>query len=409
MRNFLLTCLFIVTSISYTIAQAGPGSIAFTFFNADGNDAFSFITLQEIPAGQMINFTENEWTGTAFNTGEGSLTWTNSSGASIPAGTVIDLTQISTQTPVVNIGSAVPSGAFLLSASGDQIYAYIGAASSPTFLTAILTNNGGFTGSNGTLTGTGLVLGETAVDVAASIGDGPDVAQFSGVVDCTGQTLTECASNYNTNTSWTGSTGGSQNSVTSTYDGSDATVPSTYGVLPVIIEFFVVRAEINSAILSWQTSQELNNSHFEIQHSTDNRTFATIGKEAGAGNSDLRVDYDFTHERPANGINYYRLQQFDFDGQSDYSQVVSVRFGKETGIAIYPNPVQTEVTIALDKEFVTNATAEIISQNGSTVLTETFTAKSFTQNINVNNLPAGIYVLRIVNGNEVYTERFVKK
>lgn len=181
------------------------------------------------------------------------------------------------------------------------------------------------------------------------------------------------------------------------------------GVLPVELSFFDVKIKHNDVSISWATSIELNNSHFEIQHSTDNRTFTTIGKEEGAGDSDANIDYSFTHDNPTNGINYYRLQQFDFDGQSEYSQVVSVRFGKGTTISVYPNPVQSEVTVALGEEFATNSTAQIISQNGSIVLTETFTAKSFTQTLNVNSLPAGVYVLRVVNGNEVYTERFVKK
>jgi len=185
--------------------------------------------------------------------------------------------------------------------------------------------------------------------------------------------------------------------------------PGAENILPVDLLSFDARAKGNQVEILWTTSMELNNSHFEIQHSTDNRTFAIIGKEEGAGNSDVNIDYSFTHDTAANGVNFYRLQQFDFDGQSEYSQVVSVYFGKGTGISIYPNPVQGEVTIALGEEFTTNATAEIISQNGNTVLTETFSAKSFTQNMNVSNLPAGVYVLRIVNGNEVYTERFVKK
>ena len=180
-------------------------------------------------------------------------------------------------------------------------------------------------------------------------------------------------------------------------------------VMPVNLTSFEVSDKNNKAEISWQTAQELNNSHFEIQHSTDNRTFTTIGKEEGAGNSDTRVDYEFSHTNPANGINYYRLQQFDFDGQYEYSQVVSVNFGKEAAVSVYPNPVQTELTIALNDEFTTGATAEVISQNGRTVLKETFTARSFTQTMNVNNLPAGVYVLRVVNGNEVNMVRFVKK
>lgn len=185
--------------------------------------------------------------------------------------------------------------------------------------------------------------------------------------------------------------------------------PGAANVLPVELLNFDAKIQNEQVEIFWATSMELHNSHFEIQHSIDNRTYTTIDKQEGAGNSDTRVDYNFIHDYPTNGVNYYRLQQFDFDGQSEYSPVVSVQFGKDAGISLAPNPVQNEIIVALGEEFTTNATAEIISQNGSSVFTQTFTEKSFSQTIKVNNLPAGVYVLRIVNGNEVYTERFVKK
>src|SRR5262249_62391115 len=74
----------------------GPGSIAFVGFNADGNDGFAFIVIDPIPAGTVIRFNDNEWNGLAigaggaFNTGEGSLTWTNG-GSDLPAGTNVEL------------------------------------------------------------------------------------------------------------------------------------------------------------------------------------------------------------------------------------------------------------------------------------------------------------------------------
>src|SRR5262249_62221754 len=73
----------------------GPGSIAFVGFNADGNDGFAFIAIDTIPAGTVIQFNDNEWNGQpigaggAFNTGEGSLTWTNG-GADLAPGTGVE-------------------------------------------------------------------------------------------------------------------------------------------------------------------------------------------------------------------------------------------------------------------------------------------------------------------------------
>ena len=53
-----------------------PGSIAFIGFNADGNDSLAFVALATLPAGTTIFFSDREWTGSAFNTGEGGWSWT---------------------------------------------------------------------------------------------------------------------------------------------------------------------------------------------------------------------------------------------------------------------------------------------------------------------------------------------
>src|SRR5262245_13672627 len=115
-----------------------PGSIAFTGFNADGNDSLAFVALAIIPAGTTIFFSDREWTGSAFNSGEGGWSWT-SPGSDIAPGTIITISDISDSDGVAisaNIGTA--SGGSGLGADNEIVYAYIGTdADTPTaFLTA---------------------------------------------------------------------------------------------------------------------------------------------------------------------------------------------------------------------------------------------------------------------------------
>jgi len=53
----LLFCL------SFGWGQSSAGDIAFTAYNADGNDDFAFVTLVAISSGAIIYFTDNEWDG----------------------------------------------------------------------------------------------------------------------------------------------------------------------------------------------------------------------------------------------------------------------------------------------------------------------------------------------------------
>ncbi|MDP5169490.1 MAG: choice-of-anchor I family protein, partial [Bacteroidia bacterium] len=154
------------------------GDIAFVGFNADGNDGFAFVTFVDIPANTNIWFTDEEWDGVANAfaslTGEGDVVWSNS--AVTLAGTVIDVDGLSS-TPVASLGTVAPgtNGGAGLSSTAEGIYAYLGAQRAPTtFLTAI--NNDVWGGSAGSLTGTGLVAGATAIE----FGNATDVAAYVG-------------------------------------------------------------------------------------------------------------------------------------------------------------------------------------------------------------------------------------
>lgn len=154
----------------------GLGSIAFTGFNADGNDDLAFVALETIAAGTVVYFNDQEWQGSAFNTGEGQVTWTAT--ADIAAGTVVTINSFSSA-PTSNFGSV--SGSSGLGSDGEAVYAYIGAAFAPTAFLAAIANDG-FAQSGGTLAGTGLVVGETAIDLSnGGTNPGEDVAVFNGV------------------------------------------------------------------------------------------------------------------------------------------------------------------------------------------------------------------------------------
>lgn len=101
----------------------GPGTIAFTGFNADANDGIAFVVLEAIPAGTTIIFSDREWTGAAFNSGEGSWNWTAPAGG-VTAGTVVTLDNISDSDGVpisTNIG--VAAGGSGIGSSGEIVYA----------------------------------------------------------------------------------------------------------------------------------------------------------------------------------------------------------------------------------------------------------------------------------------------
>ena len=159
------------------------GDIAIISMNADTNKTFSFVCLVDIPAGEVIKFTDNGWLSTgSFRTGEGTITWTAPAGG-ISRGTVITIDTTATVS-TVNFGTVSDSGDVNFSTSGDQILAYQGADASPTFLYAVNNEATGWqasaTNANTSALPPGLTEGTTAIALNEI-----DNAAYSGSVSGT--------------------------------------------------------------------------------------------------------------------------------------------------------------------------------------------------------------------------------
>lgn len=172
LQILLIACVGLF-GLQQSFGQLTAGDIAFTAFNADGDDDFAFVALKDIPANTSIWFTDNEWTGTSFNnTNEGELEWSHTS--IVTAGTVII---IEGAVPSTTIGTITGSG-FNLGASNEDILALLAEPSSSTMTTpgflAGISND--LNGSGATLAGTGLTLGVNFIDFS----DDNDGFEYTG-------------------------------------------------------------------------------------------------------------------------------------------------------------------------------------------------------------------------------------
>lgn len=173
--------LVAVAATALSAHAANPGDLAFTAFNAD-EDGWALATFVNLAPNTTIYFTDNEWDGTTFNTGESYHAWVTGA-ATIAAGTVVRFSNIDNATTLAaSIGTlsretVSGSANFGLSQTEDTVYAYVGAsATAPaTFLAAI--SNGSFgSATSGSLANTGLSIGAGAVQLSA----GSDYAEYTG-------------------------------------------------------------------------------------------------------------------------------------------------------------------------------------------------------------------------------------
>ncbi|MEH0156711.1 hypothetical protein V6R21_21455 [Limibacter armeniacum] len=93
-------------------------------------------------------------------------------------------------------------------------------------------------------------------------------------------------------------------------------------VLPVELIYFSANGVSEGVQLSWATASEENNSHFEIERSTDGITYEKLGEVKGSGYTQMRVDYEFIDSNTPSGDVFYRLKQVDYNGQYEYFPLV---------------------------------------------------------------------------------------
>ncbi len=173
---------------------------------------------------------------------------------------------------------------------------------------------------------------------------------------------------------------------------------STTVVLPVeIVSFTAAKLDGNKVAISWQTAVEINCDHFEVEKSTDGKTFTTISKVAAAGNSSVSKSYTANDVLENNTTaTYYRLKTVDKNGDFGYSNIQSINTKVNTTLnSIYPNPAKKgqDINVELTSDKEQNINFVLINGQGKIVSNKQKTVK---QGYNKISFQFGNY---LVNGN----------
>lgn len=178
---------------------------------------------------------------------------------------------------------------------------------------------------------------------------------------------------------------------------------------PVELTAFTARPKGRAVQLDWATATESNNDYFSIEHSTDGRQFAELGRADGAGNSLKPKLYSFVHSSPEKGLNYYRLKQFDFDGAFEYSKVQTAVIEGRPALTIRPTIARDEATIEWPEAHEGKRTIDIFNLAGQNVYHQNVPARLATTQLPLGGLSPGIYWVLARDNGEVMAERLVKE
>lgn len=184
----------------------------------------------------------------------------------------------------------------------------------------------------------------------------------------------------------------------------------TENALPVELLYFNAYLQGEQTHLAWETTLEINSSHFDIEHSVDAIRYEKIGEEEAVGFSGSNQQYGFLHENPVDGLNYYRLKINDLDGSYVYSvvQIVELNLLNLQGfinLKVYPNPASEILNVQFSK-IPENGSIELFDELGRSVLFQQITGTK-NQMLLIDQLNPGIYFIKVVFDDKQFEEKIL--
>lgn len=167
--------------------------------------------------------------------------------------------------------------------------------------------------------------------------------------------------------------------------------------------------ERNTVTLNWSTASELNNSHYDVERSSNGSTFVKVGALPAGNQSASMQQYIFNDETPGSGIAYYRLKQVDKDGSFQYSQIVRLHVANPIDkISVYPNPAKTQSFVRFNSD-MQQVQVQLHDLGGRVVYSRNMAGVKAGQGLTipVNNLSKGFYLLKITSVQNVFTSKLL--
>jgi hypothetical protein len=164
--------------------------------------------------------------------------------------------------------------------------------------------------------------------------------------------------------------------------------------LPINLLYFSGSVTNNSTILKWATSNEINSSSFDIEKSIDGKTFTKIGSIASTGTTTSTSPYTYTDANYYNSTVYYRLKEWDVNGNFQYSNIISVGNNNEAfNLKVFPNPTSDILIVQANDLVKSDIHIILCNMKGQALLSRTIAQGSTLSIIETATFYAGEYVL----------------
>jgi secreted PhoX family phosphatase len=165
----------------------------------------------------------------------------------------------------------------------------------------------------------------------------------------------------------------------------------------------------NGIDLSWSTLGMSDRTSYEIERSADGVTFNRIASIPSSFNNNAFYSY-FDNNLPLSNNLYYRIKQCKVGDQCVYSETKLIKISSQKFLKVYALPGGNLIRVM----YTANDAADILLQLYTNTGRELYREKRKTTqglnefNIAIENLSAGFYVLKVIEGDKMQSRSFVK-
>lgn len=162
--------------------------------------------------------------------------------------------------------------------------------------------------------------------------------------------------------------------------------------------------------LVWKTVEQGDADHFELERSADGKNFSTVTLVQPSGS----MSYSYVDKSIVAGSSYYyRLRMVDKAGMFTISNTVLLEDANDSRSlvsVVWPNPFKERISYKIYFNETNKFKVLLMDATGRTVLSKTETGVKGLNDFSLEGLGglvSGIYILKIITGTEVYTEKVV--